>query len=50
MQNGANKRIVLHVLLGCGSPSITTPLSLLTNEFDVRSVLQLIKFVSLMRL
>ena len=25
--------------LGCGSLSITTPVSLLANEFDVRSVL-----------
>ena len=30
---------MLHVRLGCGSLSITTPVSLLTNEFDVRSVL-----------
>ena len=29
----------LHVRLGCGSLSITTPLSFLANEFDVRSVL-----------
>ena len=29
----------LHVLLRCGSLSITTPVSLLVNEFDVRSVL-----------
>ena len=29
----------LHVRLGCGSLSITTPASLLANEFDVRSVL-----------
>ena len=38
--NGANKKLVLHVQLGCGSLSITTPvpLSLLTNELDVRSV------------
>ena len=35
----ANKRLVLHVRLRCGSLSITTPISLLTNEFDVRSVL-----------
>ena len=34
-----NKRLVLHVHLRCGSLSITTPVSLLTNEFDVRSVL-----------
>ena len=31
--------LVLHVRLGCGSMSITTPVSLLANEFDVRSVL-----------
>ena len=37
--NGANKRLVLHVQLRCGLLSITTPLSLLANEFDVRSVL-----------
>ena len=37
--NGANKRLVLHMQLGCGSLSITTPMSLLANEFDVRSVL-----------
>ena len=38
--NGANKMLVLHVQLRCGSLSITTPVSLLANEFDVRSVLQ----------
>ena len=32
--NGANKRLVR-----CGSLKITTPVSHLTNEFDVRSVL-----------
>ena len=37
--NGANKRLVLHVGLRCGSLSITTPVSLLANEFNVRSVL-----------
>ena len=37
--NGANKRLVLHVRIRCGSLSITTPVSLLANEFDVRSVL-----------
>ena len=37
--NGANKKLVLHVHLRCGSLSITTLLSLLANEFDVRSVL-----------
>ena len=36
---GANKRLVLHVRLGCGSLSITPPVSLLVNEFDVPSVL-----------
>ena len=36
---GANKRLVLHVRLRCGSLSITTPVSLLANEFAVRSVL-----------
>ena len=29
----------LHVRLRCGSLSITTPVSLLTNEFDVRSIM-----------
>ena len=33
--NGANKRLVLHVRLRYGSLSITTPVSLLANEFDV---------------
>ena len=39
--NGANKKLVLHVRLGCGSLSNTTPVSLLTNEspVDVQSVL-----------
>ena len=37
--NGANKRLVLHVRLRCGSFSITKPVTLLANEFDVRSVL-----------
>ena len=32
-------RLVLHMQLGCGSLSITKPVSLLVNEFDVRSVL-----------
>ena len=31
--------LVLHVQLRCGSLSITTPVSLLVNEFDVRSIL-----------
>ena len=37
--NGANKRLVLHVRLGCGSLSVTTPVSRLANEFVVQSVL-----------
>ena len=37
--NNANTRLVLHMRLRCGSLSITTPVSLLANEFDVRSVL-----------
>ena len=37
--NGANKRLVLHVRLRCGSLSITPPVSLLVNEFDVQRVL-----------
>ena len=37
--NKAKKKLVLHVRLGCGSLSITIPVSLLANEFDVRSVL-----------
>ena len=37
--NGASERLVLRVRLGCGSLSITSPVSLLANEFDVRSVL-----------
>ena len=35
--NGAIKRLVLHVRLGCGLQSITA--SLLADEFEVRSVL-----------
>ena len=35
--NGANKKLVLHVQLRCGSLTITTPVSHLANEFDVRS-------------
>ena len=38
--NGANKRPVLQVRLRCGSLSITTPVSLLADEFDVRSALR----------
>ena len=34
-----DKSVVLHVPLGCGSMSFTTPVSLLVNEFDARSVL-----------
>ena len=37
--NGANKRLVLHVRLRSGSLSITIPVSLLANEFDVQSLL-----------
>ena len=37
--NGANKKLVLHVQLRCGSLSITIPMSHLANEFDVRSEL-----------
>ena len=37
---GANKKLVLHVRLRYGSLSITTPVSHLANEFDVRSELQ----------
>ena len=31
--------LVLHVRLRCGSLSITAPVSLLANDFNVRSVL-----------
>ena len=37
--NGANKRLVLHVGIRRGLLSITTPVSLLANEFDVYSTL-----------
>ena len=37
--NGANKRPALHKQRRCGSLSITIPVPLLANEFDVRSVL-----------
>ena len=37
--NGANKKLVLHVRIRCGSLSITTPVSLLEYEFDVQSPL-----------
>ena len=33
-------KLVLHVRLRCDSLSATTPVSLLANEFHVRSVLQ----------
>ena len=39
MNTGPTKRRVLHLRLGCGSLSVTTPVSLLANEFDVRSEL-----------
>ena len=32
-------RLILHVRLRCGSLSITTPVIILANEFDVRSLL-----------
>ena len=34
-----NKRLALHVQLRCGLLLITTPVSHLVNEFDVRSLL-----------
>ena len=37
--NVENKKLVLHVQLMCESLSLKTPVSLLANEFDVRSVL-----------
>ena len=37
--NGANKKLVLHVQLRCGSLSNTTPVSHLANTFDVWSEL-----------
>ena len=37
--NGAKKRFALQVRIKCGSVSITTPVSLLANEFDVGSTL-----------
>ena len=37
--NGANKKLVNHVQLKCGSLSMTTPVSHLANEFVVRSKL-----------
>ena len=54
---GANKRLVLHLRLRCGSLSITTPVSLPADEFDVQSVLHrqvslaaVNQFMSFMRL
>ena len=32
--------LVLHVPIRCGSLSITTPISILANEFDIRNVVQ----------
>ena len=37
--NEANTRLALHILIRCGSLSTTTTVSLLANEFDVRSLL-----------
>ena len=37
--NGAHRRLAWQVQLRCGSLSITTPVSLLANELDVRSIL-----------
>ena len=37
--NAANKKLVLHVRLGCGSLSNTAPVSNQANEFDVRGKL-----------
>ena len=39
MNNGANKKLVLHVQLRLGWLSITTPVSHLANEFNVLSQL-----------
>ena len=36
--NDANKRHALHVQSRCGSLSITAPVLLLANEYDVHSV------------
>ena len=43
--NGAITKLVLHVRLRCGLLSITTPVSHLAKEFDVRS--ELLRQVSL---
>ena len=37
--NRANKKLVWYVQLRCGALSITTPVSHLANEIDVRSKL-----------
>ena len=37
--NTDSQRLVLHTRLRCGSLSITTPVSLLANEFDVQNEL-----------
>ena len=37
--NTDSQWLALHMRLRCGSLSITTPVSLLANEFDVRSLL-----------
>ena len=39
LEHGQPMELILHVRLRCGSLSIITPVSLLGNEFDVRSVL-----------
>ena len=39
MTKNIETRLVMKMRLGCGSLSITTTVSLLTNEFDVHSVL-----------
>ena len=39
MEQKKKKRLVLHMRLGCCLLSITTHMSLLANEFDVRNVL-----------
>ena len=43
--NKANRRLVLHVRLGCGSLSITTPVSFLANKLDVLWVLHDVRSV-----
>ena len=44
---GANKMLVLHLQLRCGSLSITTPVSHLANEFDVGSFQSKVVFMRL---